>query len=87
MKKMGKKFLIGTAFAISAATMVACGPEVAVYGPPEDFEVSTGEDVTYVDEAIDVTEEVNVDVYGPPAENFEEDTEVNVLVYGPPAED
>lgn len=49
MKKMGKKFLAGTAFAAAALTIAGCGigqpepdvygpPAPAVYGPPEWFE-------------------------------------------------
>ena len=36
MKKMGKRFLAGTAFAMTALTVAGCGqgPAEALYGPP-----------------------------------------------------
>ena len=83
MKKMGKKFIAGTAFAAAALTAVGCGieqPAPAVYGPPEWFESETAtpfEPESAVTKP-DATEpettlpEVNTDnpvedVYGPPS--------------------
>ena len=83
MKKMGKKFIAGTAFAAAALTVAGCGigkPAETVYGPPEWFESQTAEPVepeTAVTNP-DATEpettqpETNTDnpaegVYGPPS--------------------
>lgn len=73
MKKMGRKFITGTAVALtaisSAAVLSGCfpfGPSPNVYGPPPD-----------------PTAEINEPVYGPP-EDFTPETEINEDVYGPP---
>ena len=89
MKKMNKKFLAGTAFAISTAsalTLTGCClprflPTPNVYGPPEYFEkqVETTSEIT----------EPSPTVYGPP-EYFESQEETTAVfepeppVYGPP---
>lgn len=84
MKKMGRKFIAGTAFAITAAGLAACGqtpsPE-GIYGPPSMFSSN-----------YEPSQEVPEDVYGPPVdddildptEEFEPSSEYVPAVYGPP---
>ena len=79
MKKMGKTFLAGTAFAVTALTMAGCGqndPAEALYGPPpmeieSQESISSGnneaESVAPGSGAFDPSGEVEPDLYGPPA--------------------
>ena len=81
MKKMNKKYIAGTAFAVSAAAaLVGCGiPQPSVYGPAPSDLVETIEDTSEAQETtgLDVTteetsttvspgEDVAPPVYGPP---------------------
>ena len=77
MKKMGKTFLAGTAFAITALTMAGCGqdPAEALYGPPptEAESIVPGSGNTEAQSTapesgtFDPSGEVEPDLYGPPA--------------------
>ena len=78
MKKMGKTFLAGTAFAVTALTMAGCGqhdPAEALYGPPpmeaeSQADISSGnheaESTAPESGTFDPSGEVEPDLYGPP---------------------
>ena len=98
MKKMNKRFVAGTAFALGAAVSLTgcCLPQPLLYGPAPSVKIvdpgkNTEEDVTSSNNietatASDVFSdetEVQEAVYGPP-EWFEPESEVQEDVYGPP---
>lgn len=71
MKKMGKKFIAGTAMVLTAASLSGCSlfdnlfPNPTVYGPPpENIQETVPE--TDAEETFDPATEINEDVYGPP---------------------
>ena len=76
MKKMNKTFLAGTAFAVSAATVMSLSgccvplPHPSVYGPPEYFDLpsepETKSPVPEIETDFTVEDEILEDVYGPP---------------------
>ena len=94
MKKMGRKFLIGTAMAVSsAAFLAACDSNkanvdvnVCVYGPPEAFEtessVESGEITVGGNsgETGSSTDPVETTIDN----NYNTTEEINADVYGPP---
>ena len=84
MKKLNRKFVAGTAFALgAAASLTGCRcilPMPAVYGPAPSAEIETSEEAVT---EYETTTEIPVPLYGPP-EMFEPDTEVVPTVYGPP---
>lgn len=84
MKKMNKRFVAGTAFAVSAtAALVGCGiPQPAVYGPPEYFDIteSVSEEETFLETATDaVTEEITTAI-----NEYATEEEIMPALYGPP---
>ena len=96
MKKMNKRFVAGTAFALgAAATLTGCCmfPQPSVYGPAPSTEVETAEEKTTAEEKVtgttvsDETFETDIEiqpaVYGPP-DYFEVEEEIQPDVYGPP---
>ena len=84
MKKMGKKLIAGTAMAITAAATVGCGPQPAVYGPPEYFETESNQQIeTPTDETYSPETDIPEAVYGP-QEYFEPESNIPEDVYGPP---
>ena len=89
MKKMNKKFVVGTAFAKDAAAALNGSeipqPEVDVYGPPPSDEVEATEPLYGPPEIFDLDIEVQVPDYGPP--EWEEEDEIPEILYGPPESD
>ncbi len=90
MKKLGKKLIAGTAFAVAAAATAGCGSgPPSVYGPPEYFEQeseSTVPEETTINNNFNPGGEIPEAVYGPP-EWFEPSSENLEGVYGPPSYD
>lgn len=93
MKKMGKKLILGTAFAVASVAAAGCGSAPpSVYGPPPEATEEPSSDTllppeTEYDPGVNIPEAV----YGPPpdetinsSEYFDPSTEVNEDVYGPP---
>ena len=85
MKKLNKRFVAGTAFALGAATaLTGCRciflPHPNVYGPAPANEIETSEEVII---EYETGTEIQTALYGPP-EMFETVTEVEPPVYGPP---
>ena len=74
MKKLKRKFITGTAFAVgAAASIMGCSPPVSVYGPPPSSNIEQTETTSFENEdinaasgAFDPATEVQEDVYGPP---------------------
>lgn len=101
MKRMKKRYVAGTAFALGAAASLAgcCVPlpQPGVYGPAPTREVETSQKIEeenpttaeiLTSEAFNETEEIPEAVYGPPEyfePDFEPETEILEDVYGPPA--
>ncbi len=87
MKKLGRKLIAGTAFAISAVATAGCGSgPPAVYGPPEYFEQESESNLqieTQTSESYNPETEIPEAVYGPP-EWFEPGNNITEGVYGPP---
>ena len=87
MKKMKKRFVVGTAFALgAAASLTGCRflPHPSVYGPAPSSEIKTGQETTYKEtETFGAEDEVMETVYGPP-EYFAPEEELQGDVYGPP---
>ena len=93
MKKMNKRYVIGTAFALGAAASLTgcCLPHPNVYGPAPFIQIENGEEPTSgipfnlpnLSDIFDSIHEIQEAVYGPP-EYFEPETEVQEDVYGPP---
>ena len=72
MRKMSKKLIAGTAFAVTAAVLAGCTPQSNLYGPPSTEDETTirteGETTVQAEtrNSFDVTSEIQEDVYGPP---------------------
>lgn len=84
MKKLNKKFVAGTAFALGAATaLTGCRcilPLPNVHNPAPASEIETSEKVTI---EYETGTEIQTALYGPPGMP-ETATEVEPPVYGPP---
>mgnify|MGYP007069968593 CR=1 FL=1 len=92
MKKMGQKFLLGTAMAAAVVTASGCNPvPTGVYGPPSYFETATDElnteetasETVFETETETETESVTVTITEPESQK-DITIETNAPVYGPP---
>ena len=94
MKKMNRKFLTGTAFAVGAAAALSgCGmPQAGVYGPAPTAQVETMQEATseaQVETIQETTSAEQVETVQVPtpeeqSDTFVPETEVQEDVYGPP---
>ena len=89
MKKMGKKFIAGTAMAAGISAMLSgCTvPGQSVYGPPPSETTMESSKVPETSKPIsDTTEPISETAETTEAvtNNYDPTTDVNVDVYGPP---
>ena len=92
MKKMNRKFIAGTAFAVSAAAAIsACGmPTPNVYGPVPSETVESTEEVTSETTTAETTvaetgvEETAETTINETTDNYKPEDNLEEAVYGPP---